>query len=143
MDNKKSNIKERILEIAKYKGIAYEKFSEMIGMTYASFKGMQKNTPINSNALDIILSLFPDISAEWLVAGKGEMWQVKAEPPEKTSTPQQLIDWLREKDMQVSEKDKEIKELGAKLEYYRSEYERLRIAIINSDNDTLKKEVAV
>lgn len=73
MDNKKPNIKERVLQVAKYYNISYESFSTKIGMSYSSFKGPQKNTPINSNALDILLSLFPNVSAEWLLTGKGEM----------------------------------------------------------------------
>ena len=42
-------------------------------MTYGNFKGSQKKRPINSDTLDIILSVYPDISAEWLLSGKGNM----------------------------------------------------------------------
>ena len=42
-------------------------------MTYGNFKGSQKKRPINSDTLDIILSAYPDISAEWLLSGKGNM----------------------------------------------------------------------
>ena len=49
--DKSSKIKERILQIADFKGIAKEKFFESISMTYGNFKGKSKLTPINSNAI--------------------------------------------------------------------------------------------
>lgn len=39
MANKITEIKERVLQIAKYHGVSYEKFSNEIGMSYASFIG--------------------------------------------------------------------------------------------------------
>ena len=68
-------IKERILQIAENKGIAKEKFFQKIGMTYGNFKGIQKKTSVNSDALDKIISIYPDISPEWLLSGKGDMFK--------------------------------------------------------------------
>lgn len=79
MDKKISFIKERVLQIADYKGIGKEKFCEQIGMTYGNFKGQQKWTALNSDAIDKILSLYPEISAEWLVTGKGNIEKEKKE----------------------------------------------------------------
>ena len=71
--DKSSKIKERILQIADFKGIAKEKFFESISMTYGNFKGKSKLTPINSNAIADIMTIFPEISPEWLLTGKGNM----------------------------------------------------------------------
>jgi phage repressor protein C with HTH and peptisase S24 domain len=68
-----SNVKERVLQIAEKKGVAKERFFEEIGMTYGSFKGAAKNTPLNSDAIANIISKYPDISAEWLLTGKQPM----------------------------------------------------------------------
>lgn len=38
MANKITEIKERVLQIAKYHGVSYEKFSNEIGMSYASYR---------------------------------------------------------------------------------------------------------
>lgn len=65
-----SLIKERILQIAESKGVKRTKFPEKIGMTYSSFKGDALKTPINSEAIDNILSLYPDVDLEWLITGK-------------------------------------------------------------------------
>lgn len=73
MDNKISNIKSRILQFANYKGISNEKFCEKIGMTYGAFKGTAKHRPINSDALERIFALFPDVNIGWLLTGEGEM----------------------------------------------------------------------
>ncbi len=73
MDNKFTYIKERILYIIENKGFKKESFFKSIGMTYGNFKGELKKKPINSNALENILSKIPDVNAYWLITGKGEM----------------------------------------------------------------------
>ena len=73
MENKSSNIKERVLQIAEMKGIAKEKFFEDIGMTYGNFKGKSKETPLNSNAIADIFAIYPEVNLEWLLTGKGSM----------------------------------------------------------------------
>ncbi|MXV38965.1 peptidase S24 [Flavobacteriaceae bacterium Ap0902] len=42
-------------------------------MSYGNFKGKSKNTPLNSNAIEDILTMCPDINPEWLLTGNGEM----------------------------------------------------------------------
>ncbi len=66
-------IKERILQFIDYKGVVKERFYEKIGMTSANFRGKAKETPINSTAIENILSEFPDLNLEWLITGRGEM----------------------------------------------------------------------
>lgn len=66
-------IKERIIQFVDSKGITKESFYGKIGMTSANFRGKAKETPINSTAIENILSEFPDLNLEWLITGKGEM----------------------------------------------------------------------
>lgn len=73
MEDKSTNIKERVLQIAEIKGVAKETFFKGIGMTYGNFKGKSKETPLNSNAIEVISSMYPDIDLEWLLTGKGNM----------------------------------------------------------------------
>jgi phage repressor protein C with HTH and peptisase S24 domain len=75
MDNKFTYIKERFLYVAEIKGIAKEKFCEDIGLTYANFKGKAKLTPVNSDAVANLLSIFPDISPDWLILNQGEIFK--------------------------------------------------------------------
>lgn len=66
-------IKERVIHLVEYKGIAKEFFYKKIGMTSANFRGNAKKTPLNSTAIENILSEIPDLNTEWLLTGKGEM----------------------------------------------------------------------
>ncbi len=68
-----TNIKERILHISDLKGIKKEDFFKDLGFSYANFKGIQKKSALGSDSIDIILSKYPDIDANWLLTGKGEM----------------------------------------------------------------------
>lgn len=72
-DNKFSEIKPRIIQVLEYKSIPKEEFYIKIGMTSASFRGSAKYTPLNSTAIENILSEIPDLNAVWLLTGKGNM----------------------------------------------------------------------
>jgi hypothetical protein len=69
------NIKSRVLLIAENKGIRKTEFFNDLGLSYANFKGIQKTTALNSDAIVTILSRFPDIEPEWLLTGNGEMFR--------------------------------------------------------------------
>jgi phage repressor protein C with HTH and peptisase S24 domain len=71
-----TNIKERVLKLSDYKGIKKEVFFKELGFSYANFKGIQKKSALNSDAVDIILSKYKDISAEWLISGTEPMLKV-------------------------------------------------------------------
>lgn len=71
MVNKFSNIKERILQLTDFKGITKEEFFKSIGMSYGSFKGSAKDRPLNSDAIENILTIYADVNPEWLLLGKG------------------------------------------------------------------------
>lgn len=75
MENKITNIKERVLQVAVFYGVSKEKFFQNIGMTYGNFKGKSKETPLNSNAIIDILTIYPDINADWLLSGDGFMFR--------------------------------------------------------------------
>ena len=77
-------IKERIIQLIEKKEIPKEEFYVKIGMTSASFRGNAKNSPLNSTAIENILSEIPDASAEWLLTGKGEMLKDSDEPNQIT-----------------------------------------------------------
>ena len=76
-------IKDRIIKLIEYKGIAKENFYAEIGMTSANFRGKAKESPLNSNAIENILSKIPDVNPEWLLTGKGEMLKGQTSEPAK------------------------------------------------------------
>ncbi|WP_343562309.1 hypothetical protein [Sphingobacterium sp.] len=66
-------VKERVLLIAEKKGISKTEFFKDVGLSYANFKGGQKNTALSSDAMIAILTRHPDISPAWLLLGEGKM----------------------------------------------------------------------
>lgn len=70
MDNKKTSIKERVLQIAQNKGIGYVKFLNSVGASYSNFKGKQKKTALSSDTIDKIITKYPDTNLHWLITGE-------------------------------------------------------------------------
>lgn len=70
MDKKKTNIKERVLQIAKNKGVNYEKFFKSLNVSYSNFKGNQKKSALSSETIAKIISKYPDVDLHWLITGK-------------------------------------------------------------------------
>lgn len=68
--NKVSNIKERIKIIAENSGLTKEKFFSEIGTTSANFRGKKLETGVNSDLIDKIVSLYPDLDLHWLITGE-------------------------------------------------------------------------
>jgi len=70
MDKIKTNIKERVLQIAKNKGISYEFFFNDLGISYSNFKGKQRDTSLQSDSIEKIISKYTDIDLHWLLTGQ-------------------------------------------------------------------------
>ena len=70
MDKIKTNIKERVLQIAKDKGLSYEFFFSDLGLSYSNFKGKQRDTSLQSDSIDKIISKYADVDLHWLITGQ-------------------------------------------------------------------------
>lgn len=70
MVNKFTNIKERVVQIAKKQAMSQECFFHSIGMTSANFRGKAKETPLNSNAIVNIITKYPEVDVYWLLMGE-------------------------------------------------------------------------
>jgi len=88
MDRKKTNIKERTLQVAKNKGISYELFFSELGLSYSNFKGKQKESSLNSDSIVRIITKHPEIDLYWFVTGIEQTppKQVINEPAETYAT---------------------------------------------------------
>ena len=78
MENKFTTIKERVLEVIEHYGYTKTEFCAKIGITTANLRGNARKTPLNSDALEKIFSLCPDISPDWLIMGTGDMMRTAA-----------------------------------------------------------------
>ncbi|MFI1771027.1 hypothetical protein [Thalassobellus citreus] len=66
---KVSKIKLRLLEVAKNKGIGYEKFFKSFGTTYANFKGKSLKSSLRSEVLADFSSIYPNEDLHWIITG--------------------------------------------------------------------------
>ena len=71
--NKISPIKERILQYIEYAGITKQLFCEKTGISYANIKGKSLESEFGGAQIAEILSVFDEISSDWLLTGEGEM----------------------------------------------------------------------
>lgn len=66
-------IKERILQFVENQKIKKKDFYSQTEIRAANFKGIGLKSEIGGNKLVKILTIYPQINAEWLLLGKGEM----------------------------------------------------------------------
>ncbi len=65
---------ERVRRIIANQGLSVASFEKMIGMSNNSIQAaLKRKTSLKDETLNNILSAFPDISAEWLLTGNGDM----------------------------------------------------------------------
>nr|AIF26672.1 hypothetical protein [uncultured bacterium fosmid pJB83B9] len=77
-------ITQRIKCILKEKHVTATGLAEMAGMQAVTINRQLKGTnPIGYNLIDAVLNQFPDVSAEWLLRGEGNMIK-GGEPTQKT-----------------------------------------------------------
>jgi hypothetical protein len=72
IENKFTNIKERVVQIAEKQDVSKERFFFSIGMTSANFRGKAKDTPLNSKAIVNIITKYPEVDLYWLLMGEKE-----------------------------------------------------------------------
>lgn len=70
-------IKEKILAYLDFKGIKRGDFFESLGIAASNFKGNAKTSELGGDKIAKILTSCPDLSAEWLMTGVGEMLKTK------------------------------------------------------------------
>lgn len=65
---------ERIAQVIDSKNISIRAFEISIGASNGAFgRAIKNNTDVSSEWLSIIIEKYPDLDAEWLLTGKGEM----------------------------------------------------------------------
>ena len=73
------NTLKRIKQYIDYKGITNQNFEKQIGFSNGAFASQLKNNrTIGVDKLENILIAFPEVNAEWLLTGKGEMIKTKS-----------------------------------------------------------------
>ena len=120
-------IKERILQIAKRKGITNREICQKIGLTYGGFTGENKKRPVNSDALANLLAEYPDVNPRWLLTGQGSMLREQsapevAPPPSEPAFPG-FIEKIQDLSVKVGRLEAENEHLRAAIEAKQREIE--------------------
>lgn len=71
--DKNLTIKDRILSFIEEKGIKKSDFYEASGIQSSNFKGRNLHSQPGGEMLVKVLTLYPELSADWLLTGEGEM----------------------------------------------------------------------
>lgn len=66
-------VKERLLQFAKSQGLMMMDFYEKISVVQSNFSGKGGESALSSDKIIHILMIYPELSADWLLLGKGEM----------------------------------------------------------------------
>ena len=120
-------IKERILQIAKRKGITNREICQKIGLTYGGFTGENKKRPVNSDAIANLLVEYPDVNPRWLLTGQGSMLREQsapevAPPPSEPAFPG-FIEKIQDLSVKVGRLEAENEHLRAAIEAKQREIE--------------------
>lgn len=68
-------VKDRVLQLFKYKRISVRAMAAQIGMAQKNLNNqVSGEVALSMHTLLLILDAFPDVSAEWLLRGTGEMF---------------------------------------------------------------------
>lgn len=117
---------ERIKEYIDYKGITIAAFERSIGMSNASFgKSLKNKGAIGSDKIENILSIYDDLSPDWLLTGKGSMLKgVVEQPPspqqsnekEPTQLLNQLLDTIKGQAEEIGQLKEQVRQLTIEKE---------------------------
>lgn len=70
MKKKSSNIKERIKQVAENKGIPLGVFFKKLEVSPTGFTGIKIEKGINSDTIQKLISIYPEIDLHWLITGE-------------------------------------------------------------------------
>ena len=101
----------RVIQIIDYKKISTRKFCLEIGVANGF---LDKVKDVGSEKVLRILKTYPEISAEWLIAGEGEMLKSSQSNSEYKDSVL-LREMLQEKDIEIKTLNREIGELQREL----------------------------
>jgi hypothetical protein len=105
--DKISTIKQNILYFAESQGFKKEDFFNKIEISYSNFKGKSLFSEIGADKLVKILTNYPQINADWLLTGKGEMLRNIEE--DETENPM-AVELLEYKNKEIAELKKQLQE---------------------------------
>lgn len=122
-----SSINRRIREIINFTHVTDNAFAKKIGVTQSVIASMfQRGTEPSAKILTAILSTFTDISAEWLLRGKGTMLLSETTLDSNLERMNRLVDTITTLQGTINEQMKTIKSFEEKTKRLEAELARIK-----------------
>lgn len=87
-------MKERLLQLIEFLQTNVSQFEKNISVSNGAIRNaMGRNRGLNSDVLSKILDVYPNISPDWLILGKGEM--LRSDAPKTVSSSADSVPWSR------------------------------------------------
>ena len=125
-------IKEKILSYLEATGKVKADFYKAIDASPSNFKGAGKNSALSSDKIAEILTLYPDLSPDWLLNGIGEMLRVPggtntpATPAAPLTLEDKLLTMLNDRETTIRLQAEELGKLREQLAQAQREVAQLR-----------------
>lgn len=106
---------ERVKEVIKKKAKSIREFASLIGIKQVTLnQQVSGSRGLSLEIISAILNSFEDISAEWLLRGRGEMYLSSEEQESKTlsNKSQEELQLLREKIIRLEAENKVLREVA-------------------------------
>ena len=114
-------IKEKILSYLEATGKVKADFYKAIGASPSNFKGAGKNSALSSDKIVEILTLYPDLSPDWLLNGIGEMLRTPgstnnpASPAQPLTLEDKLLTMLNDREATIRLQAEELGQLRERI----------------------------
>lgn len=103
-------IKDRILEFVKTQDISVRSFCSKVGINNALLSPSAMNSKFKTDKVFNILNIYPELSAEWLLRGEGEMIR-KVEPEAPSCATQEILTLIKSLNDKIDNMSSQIEEL--------------------------------
>lgn len=129
--DKISSIKHRILYFIENQRIKKETFYKDTGFSASNFRGTSLNSEIGGDKIVVFLTVYKDVSLEWLIFGKGDMiksntYQSKTETTE-VAEPKPIYNNNVETEKIAFYKEQ--------IEFYKNAYHETKEKLTNCENE--------
>ncbi|GAA4276279.1 hypothetical protein [Aquimarina mytili] len=131
MDRILSPIKQRITFYLENQGVKKSDFYKKTGISPSNFKGTGAKSELGGDKIVKIVTIFEDISPEWLLTGKGEMLKIDNYTPSPKALLQSenlnfIIKYLVDNNKELMEKELFRKYIEGNIKFLELEKEKLK-----------------
>ena len=103
-------IKERIIQFQEELKITKNQFLQQAGLRNSNFSGDALKSEVGGDAISKILKKYPELSAEWLLRGEGEMLR-KVAPEAPSCAAQEILTLIKSLNDKIDNMSSQIEDM--------------------------------